>query len=377
MFIIASVQITLCLLLSVPIGDGFIYDLRFIPFLLCSLYGGKLVTMGLALYLMIIRFYIGGDGFWISLSLTAFSTSLILWLIPLFMKQTTRVKITSVTLLAFCDSISGYLIPSLIYEFYDLKVFIIYSLVLTASTFFVSYLFEILREAYILQCEAIRLEKMEIVSHLAASISHEVRNPLTAVIGFLQLIAENERTIDDNKAYANYAIEEAKRASSIISDYLTFAKPHSDAEKLMNMVEEVKKSTDILHPLALKQNIVIDYSFQHIGSVYGDPHKFHQALLNILKNSFEAMPNGGSLTLHTFNEKGNIHLKISDTGFGMQPENLARLGEPYFTLKGQKGTGLGMMVVFRIVESMQGTVKVTSEYKAGTTITLIFPCVLN
>lgn len=373
MFIIASIQIILCLLLSVPRGDGFVYDLRFIPFLLCGLYGGKRVTFGLAFFLIVIRYFIGGNGFWVSLILTVVTSAMIIIIRPYFLKKVLKIKIYIVTLFSFFYSIAAFLGPSFMYGYSDFKSFFIYSIVLTISTFFVSYLFEILREAYILHLEAIKMEKMEIVSHLAASISHEIRNPLTAVIGFLQLISENHGTSENSKAYAKYAIEEANRASNIINDYLTFAKPHSDEEKLMAIEEEIKKSVEILFPLSLKQNVEIDYSFHHNGSVNGDPHKFHQVLLNIFKNSFEAMPNGGKLSIHTYTEKDKILIRITDTGYGMKPEHLARLGEPYFSLKGQKGTGLGMMVVFKIVESMNGSVKVTSEIEAGTTITLIFP----
>ncbi|WP_260630989.1 HAMP domain-containing sensor histidine kinase [Bacillus sp. S/N-304-OC-R1] len=374
MFVIAALQIILCLLLSVPKGDGFIYDLRFIPFLLCGLYGGKRVTAGLAFFLIIIRFFIGGSGFWVSLLLTASTSLVIILLQSYYLKRPLRNKIFIATFFAFCYSITAFLVPSFIYGFKDIKSFLTYSIVLTASTFFVSYLFEILREAYILHLEAIKMEKMEIVSHLAASISHEVRNPLTAVIGFLQLIAENQKTSDTNRAYATYAIDEANRASNIINDYLTFAKPHSVEERFLNIEEEIMKSAEILRPLSLKQNVVIDVIFQHSGSINGDPHKFHQVLLNIFKNSFEAMPDGGRLFIHTSNEKGKLLISIKDTGHGMKPEHIARLGEPYFSLKGQKGTGLGMMVVFKIVESMNGHVEVMSEFQTGTTITLSFPC---
>ena len=87
------------------------------------------------------------------------------------------------------------------------------------------------------------------------------------------------------------------------------------------------------------------------------------------------MPEGGMLTIQTFEIRDRILIKITDTGHGMKPEHIARLGEPYFSLKGQKGTGLGMMVVYRIVDSMKGTVNVTSEIDIGTSITLSFPSI--
>lgn len=375
LFSISVSQIVTSLLLSVPVGEGYVYDLRFIPFLLGGLYGGKRVTISLAFILLGTRFFIGGDGFWTTLFLTLFGTILIIWLTPYFLKKTIQVKVAIVSIIAFVYAMLGYLIPSFICGFHDYFNFAIYALVLTTSTFFVTYLLEILRTAYILQLEAIKLEKMEIVSHLAASISHEVRNPLTAVIGFLQLIFENERTDANSKAYAKYAIEEANRAADIINDYLTFAKPHSEEETSMSIELEVRKCIEILRPLSLKHDVEVEVFFQHTGFIKGDPHKFHQVLLNIFKNSIEAMPNGGRLTIITSEENEKYHIMITDTGHGMKPEHLARLGEPYFSLKEHKGTGLGMMVVFRIVESMNGSVNIASEVQVGTSITLCFPSI--
>nr|WP_269748564.1 ATP-binding protein [Robertmurraya korlensis] len=91
------------------------------------------------------------------------------------------------------------------------------------------------------------------------------------------------------------------------------------------------------------------------------------------KNSIDAMRSGGILFLFTKEDETGVHLSITDTGIGMTSEQVARLGEPFFSLKGNKGTGLGMMVVFRIVESMRGTVHVNSQPMKGTRITLSFP----
>lgn len=366
--------IVISLLLSVSVGHGFMYDLRFVPFLLGGLYGGKRVTIGLGFFLLTIRFILGGDGFWLSLFLIIISTIGIFVISPIYVRKALWTKLSIVSIFSIGYAAIGYLIPSLLYGFHDHIEFAIYGVILVISTFFVTYLAEILRTAFVLQLEAMKFEKMEIVSHLAASISHEVRNPLTAVIGFLQLIGENEHSNEKSKSYAMYAIEEANRASEIINDYLTFAKPHSNEECLMNIEKEIRKCQDILRPLTLKQNVDIDTFFQHKGGIKGDPHKFHQVLLNIFKNGIEAMPDGGVLTIQTFENREHIHIKITDTGHGMKQEHIARLGEPYFSLKGHKGTGLGMMVVYRIVESMKGQVTVTSEIDNGTSITLAFPC---
>ncbi len=373
LFISSCILIVICLLLSVEVGYGYIYDLRFIPFLLGGLYGGKKSTIGLGIFLLSIRFLLGGDGFWITLFLVLIATISILLIIPSYSKKPLWKKLTIVSVFATVYALIAYLVPSILIGFHEFTAFAIYLIVLVGSTFFVAYLTEVLKDYYILQLEALKYEKMEIVSHLAASISHEVRNPLTAVIGFLQLIRENEQANDKSNIYAQHAIEEAKRASEIINDYLTFAKPHPSKESMMNIKNEITKCQEILLSLLHKHNVEMKTHFLHNSFIKGDPHKFHQVLINILKNSIEAMPNGGILTIHTAEENNRVHVKITDTGHGMQPEHVARLGEPYFSLKGQKGTGLGMMVVFRIVESMNGTVSIKSKIEVGTSITLSFP----
>lgn len=374
-FLISSVLILLSLSLSVRVEENFVYDLRFIPFLLGSLYGGKRVTIALAVLLVLIRIPIGGDGIWVTLFLVILSAAAVLKISPVFSQKTINWRLGFTTTLSLIYSIIAFLMPSFFYGFNNLFTYFIYSFVLTSSTFFVTYLTEILRTTYILQLEAVKYEKMEIVSHLAASISHEVRNPLTTVKGFLQLILEHKSIADDCKTYASLALDETVRASDIINDYLTFAKPHPEKFNELEIEKEIIKCREIISPLALKNAVNINMIFFHTGKIKGDPHKFRQVLLNICKNAIEAMPSGGSLSIVTSTNGSETLIHITDTGHGMSREHVARLGEPYFSLKEQKGTGLGMMVVFRIVEGMGGSIKVTSEEQVGTSIMLSFPSV--
>jgi two-component system sporulation sensor kinase B len=372
-FFVAFALIIISILLSVPVRDGFIYDLRFIPFLLGGIYGGKRVTIALGILLILIRIPFGGSGTLITAIMVTVSSGFIIWLSSRFFKKPLHWRLAATTISSLVYSFIGFLIPSILYGFTNVFHYGVYTLVLSFSTFFVSYLLEILLTSYILKLEAIKYEKMEIVSHLAASISHEVRNPLTSVKGFLQLILEHQQTHEDGKAYAAFALDEVVRASSIIDDYLTFAKPHPEKQDVLEIEKEVKKCKEIIGPLALKNHVEINTVFFHSGRIKGDPNKFRQVLLNVCKNAIEAMPSGGTLSIliSATNNKTVIH--IADTGIGMSPEHVARLGEPYFSLKGQKGTGLGMMVVFRIVENMGGTVSVSSKRNIGTSVSLSFP----
>ncbi|MDF1507920.1 HAMP domain-containing sensor histidine kinase [Robertmurraya sp. DFI.2.37] len=369
----SSILIILSLLLSTAIEDNFAYDLRFIPFLLGSLYGGKKVTLWLGALLISARIPIGGDGIWLTVLLVICFSIIFIPLSSRFEEKSIKWRLFSTTFLAFLYSILALLIPSFYYSFYNVETFIIYSFVLTSATFFVTYLTELLRTAYILQQKAIKNEKMEIASHLAASISHEVRNPLTSIKGFLQLILEQRDVPNKCRLYASLALDEASRTADIIDDYLTFAKPHPEKLHALEIDKEILQCKDLISPLAIQHSVDIKIVFFHTDKIKGDPHKFRQVLLNICKNSIEAMPTGGTLTIVTATKYNETFIHITDTGLGMSPDHLARLGEPYFSLKEQKGTGLGMMVVFRIVEGMGGNIKVNSEEQVGTSITLSFP----
>ncbi|WP_077211036.1 sensor histidine kinase [Bacillus dakarensis] len=372
-FLLSSAAIIQCILLSVPIDEHFIYDLRFIPFLLGGLYGGKYVTIGLAITLVSIRIPLGGDGIWLTILLVILFSTIIIKMSDKFFNKHMRWRLAVTTILALGYSIIGFLLPAIYYDFIDFIHYGTYAFILSLSTYFVSYLLEILRTIYVLQLEAVKYEKMEIVSHLAASISHEVRNPLTAVKGFLQLILEDQKIPENIKTYSSLALEETTRASNIINDYLTFAKPHQEKQIVFGIEEEIEKCKEIITPLALKNDVEVYKAFFHSGKIMGDPHKFRQVLLNVCKNAIEAMPNGGTLSILTSSTDTSILIHITDTGYGMSPQHIARLGEPYFSLKDQKGTGLGMMVVFKIVEGMGGAVRVSSEEHVGTTVYLTFP----
>jgi two-component system, sporulation sensor kinase B len=373
-FFICSFGMLLSYVVSVPIGNGFIYDLRFIPFLLGGIYGGKRVVIGLAFVMVLIRLPLGGIGVFLTLIVAILAAITIMILSPKLSHKPIHMKCTWITLLAFLYSLIGFLVPSFVFGFQNFYNFLIYSSVLTCSTFFVSYLCEVLRTFNVLQRQIIRFEKMEIVSHLAASISHEVRNPLTTIKGFLQLIQEHGSIHPDCKQYSSFALEETDRATEIINQYLTFAKPHTDLEETIHLQQELQKCVDIIQPLALKQGVTIEYQTNLEHNVKGNPQKMQQVLLNICKNGIESMENGGELSITTRDKEENkVEIHIKDTGKGMTREQVARLGEPYFSLKDNNGTGLGMMVVYRIVEGMGGNVLVSSKLKSGTTVVISLP----
>lgn len=225
------------------------------------------------------------------------------------------------------------------------------------------------KELELFNNELQRSEKMEIISELAASVAHEVRNPLQVTRGFLQLMTEQEDHI--NKGYVRIALEELDRASDIITDFLTFAKPEFDQIASLNIAEEFDHIEGILVPMANLEGGKITTDIPPNLWIRGNSSKFKQAFINIIKNSIEALQGQGQIDIWAYAQDGIIKVHVRDNGEGMDEEALHRLGEPYFSNK-IKGTGLGMMVTFRIVEAMNGQISFTSTKGVGTEAVVSF-----
>lgn len=217
-----------------------------------------------------------------------------------------------------------------------------------------------------------RSEKMEIISELAASVAHEVRNPLQVTRGFMQLLGE--RSNQSQQEYLNLALKELDRASAIITDFLTFAKPELEQVSKLNLSEELRHVTGILMPLANIGGGTIKLDVPATIHIMGNSSKLKQAMVNLVKNSIEALSGEGMIKIWAYIEKGHAVIHVRDNGIGMDIDELARLGEPYFSNK-TKGTGLGLMVTFRIIEAMQGKIHFTSHKGIGTEAVIRIPIV--
>ncbi|WP_158606596.1 sensor histidine kinase [Paenibacillus ginsengarvi] len=215
-----------------------------------------------------------------------------------------------------------------------------------------------------------RQEKMEIISELAASVAHEVRNPLQVTRGFLQLLRETAE--EKPKKYLGFAMDELDRASEIITDFLTFAKPQLDDITVLSLSAEFEHIEGILRPMANIQGGDIRVQLPTGLYVKGNSSKLKQAFVNMVKNSIEALEDEGVIQIWAYREREDVVIHIKDNGAGMDEHELSRLGEPYFSSK-SKGTGLGLMVTFRIIEVMQGKIEFKSTKGVGTEAIIRFP----
>jgi two-component system sporulation sensor kinase B len=233
------------------------------------------------------------------------------------------------------------------------------------------YLVEFLISYFKMQKELHEIEKMVVVSQLAASVSHEIRNPLTTVKGLLQVFRERDLACEKRKSLTEVALHELETAINIISDYLTFAKPQVEKMTLLNISDELHQVMNVLTPYANMQQVTLACVVDTAQPIFGDSQQFRQCLINLVKNCIEASPNG-RVDIAVLSNREHVLIRIKDNGVGMANEQIQRLGTPYYSTK-EKGTGLGMMVVFSIIKAMNGTIEVESEVNMGSLFVVTFP----
>ncbi|WP_167568967.1 ATP-binding protein [Brevibacillus migulae] len=228
-----------------------------------------------------------------------------------------------------------------------------------------------LRETALMRIQLQNSEKLTLISELAASVAHEVRNPLTVVRGFVQLLRDG---VDkERKEYIKLVLAELDRAEFIISDYLNLARPQDEMIETFDAAEMMREIKQVMFSYALMNRVQLKAHLEE-GALYtrGDKLKCKQALMNLIKNGIEAMPGGGTIVLSAERIAQQVMLRITDTGQGMSPAQLKQMGQPFFTTK-EKGTGLGLLVSIRIVEAMGGTIHFASELGKGTEVTVMLP----
>lgn len=217
-----------------------------------------------------------------------------------------------------------------------------------------------------------RSDKLNVVGELAAGIAHEIRNPLTSLKGFTQLIGSAIQ--GDQNQYIQVMEDELNRINEIVSELLLLARPQMtdfEEESLPDILYHVQT---LLNAQAIMNNVHIEVAYyaksKYIVCV---EHQIKQVFINIIKNAIEAMPKGGTINVVvTQSAIDKVLVKISDEGVGIPKARLEKLGEPFYTTK-ERGTGLGLMVSMKIIEEHSGVVYIQSEENVGTTFELILP----
>lgn len=230
-----------------------------------------------------------------------------------------------------------------------------------------------IKDTFLTQQDILYTEKMNAIGQLAASVAHEIRNPLTVVKGFMQLFSLNSNFGDVEQTYIQLMMQEIERAETIINDYLSLAKPEVCQISTLNLSTQVIKVQGLLTSYAVINNsITIQTDLEEETYVLGNENELTQLLINILKNAIEASFEGNAVLIKLRKDEDYAYLTIKDQGTGMSKEMLNKLGTPFYSLK-EKGTGLGMMVCFQLVKKMNGFIDVASQLNEGTTFTIQLP----
>ncbi|MFC4101520.1 ATP-binding protein [Paenibacillus xanthanilyticus] len=229
-------------------------------------------------------------------------------------------------------------------------------------------------EQNLLRVELERLDRLEHVSQLAAGISHEVRNPLTTVKGFLQLMRLKKGYHQDRELFG-MLLDELERANEIISDYLSLTRFHARKLEDGNLAKVIAQLSPLLDNDAFLTRKHLSLRLVNIPDIQMDEKEIKQLLLNLVRNAIEATPVGGTVAVETFMTPAAVGFRVTDEGSGIPEEITSRLGTPFVTTK-PNGTGIGLAICYDIAKRHHAAITVQTSAD-GTVFSVEFPTVTD
>lgn len=215
-----------------------------------------------------------------------------------------------------------------------------------------------------------RLASLDLIGQMSAGISHEIRNPMTTVRGFLQLLERNEE-LEEHNEHFNLMIEELDRANAIITEFLSVGNTRTSALQMLDLNSIIHDIAPLIKIDTFSQDKLIEFETQDIPELLLNRNEIRQLIINLYRNGLEAMESGKVLTIGTYTEGENcVVLAVRDEGEGIKPEVLEKLGTPFFTTK-DNGTGLGLGICYAIAARHNAKVEIQTSPK-GTTFFIKF-----
>jgi PAS domain S-box-containing protein len=215
-------------------------------------------------------------------------------------------------------------------------------------------------------------DKLNAVGQLAAGVAHEVRNPLTVLKGFTQMLWKSDPKKED---HYRLMLSEVERIEAIINEFLSLAKPQDTLFKEHDLFSILRDVAALMETKAIMNNVIIAHELEdRTMRMDCDHNQLKQVFINILQNAVEAMTAGGTVTLEVVEPDltNEVIVRISDQGCGISEERIAQLGEPFYSSK-ERGTGLGLMICYQIIRKHQGRIAVRSKLNEGTVFDIILP----
>lgn len=212
--------------------------------------------------------------------------------------------------------------------------------------------------------------RLSMISQLAAGIAHEIRNPISVISGFIQLLQKDP----NQEKYLRLISSEIERINRIIGDFLLFSKPPKENMNSWLVTDILKDTLELFMSQINEKQLKLDFQAdRELPQIQCEANQLKQVFFNIIKNAIESMTEGGKLSIAINKEKlGRIRIRIADQGTGIPPDVLRKLGQPFNSTK-EEGTGLGLMICVKYVEHHNGTLKFSSKVNEGTTVDILLP----
>lgn len=379
-FVIVSSALSLFLAMtfSCSMVDGFFFDVRHIIMYFGVLFGGVRAGCVLLSEFFVYRLYLGGDGLWTGsfIFVCTFFLSLLLRELHKISRRKTFVTCLAGLVLAVHPSLILYLNHPDHVTVYLLEHLLVFPLQYLIGIWLLTTLFQKAVSDKAIFMSYLQNEKYEAISHVAASLAHEVRNPLTAVKGFLKLIRSSTLERGKMEQYIDISLMEIVRTESVLSDYLSITRPPSKQKDKTNLSQHVRVMIDVMSSYAIMSNVQLVLEQEPVAPVWivANGEEVKQVLVNFMKNAIEAcveVPQA-KVSLSLILADRHVLLVIKDNGVGMSADQINRLGSIYYSTK-SSGTGLGLTYSFQIIRAMGGSIAVKSEPKAGTVFTISLP----
>ncbi|MCP8969872.1 sensor histidine kinase [Ectobacillus ponti] len=221
-----------------------------------------------------------------------------------------------------------------------------------------------------------KAERLRTAGQLAAAVAHEIRNPITVVSGFLQMYQQDQEIPVHVRQNFQLMQGELGMAEHVIQDFLSLAKPRSEQADCIHVQDTLHSVIDLLSSYALMNSVSIVLDAEGDDRIACSAVEFKQVMVNLLKNAIEAIGHDGTIFVSVEQRAGAVGISIQDTGAGMTEEELLQIGTPFYSLK-SKGTGLGLMICYNIMEKCGGSLKFASKKREGTMVELTFPVCCN
>ncbi|WP_273123027.1 ATP-binding protein [Metabacillus sp. HB246100] len=350
------------------------FDLKFIPFFISFFYGGPIFSFIIVLLIPCLDYFIGEEVFIVN-----FINYAIIYLVFYLLRYTYKNgsivrKIMFALFIQLLITFSRIVMLIKDNNTNEYSHFLLFSLFSFLALALVIYIIEMTNFHSRTLKELEKAEKLHTISQLSASVAHEIRNPMTTINGFMQLIRGETNLTKDQNLFIDISIKELERTQSIISNFLSLSKPSpSDkAIQVVSLTELINETVEFMNPFALIRGIKLNSSVQEGVKVKAHDEDLRQVLINIIKNGIESIKENGQVVVILLENEKEIVIEIIDNGIGMNKKQMKKLGQPYYTTK-NAGTGLGLMISYNMIKLIDGKIDVQSEVGKGTTFIIKLP----